>query len=272
MSNSRKHALSTIPNPARTPGTRIFLWFLGGIATIYGVVLALHLAFPRKPRVEADSFLEQCRELCLSYGLVPTGHVANDAKAYLDAASPQTLSMPLDVLLNDRSFTPVESQSHPLLGQLAPEIQLDDDRHQRVSLTEMVKKGPVIVVFYYGYGCSHCVAQLFGIQEDRVHFRTLGAEVIAVSADSSEHTAKQLAEYGRFDFPLLSDSDNAVATAWSVFSPKTGSQEEDRQHGTFIVDRSGRIIFADRGYKPFLDNKSLLFWLAGRATNHPTAE
>ena len=272
MSKSQKQAISKTTNPARTTGTRFFLWFLGGIATIYGVILALHLAFPRKQTVDADSYLERCRELCLSYGLVPTGHVANDAKAYLDAAKPQTLSVPLNDLLSDPNFTPVDSQSHPLLGQLAPEIQLEDDRHQRVSLTELLKKGPVIVVFYFGYGCSHCVAQLFGLQKDLAHFRALGAQVIAVSPDSSEHTAKRLAEYGRFDFPLVSDSDNAVATAWSVYTGEAGDKQEDRQHGTFIIDHSGRVIFADRGYKPFLDNKSLLLRLADRATNHTTAD
>lgn len=266
MNNTERNTTTALASASvRTLGTRLFLGFLGGVVAVYGIVVALHLAFPRKADQPPDTFLERCREICLSYGLVPTGHVANDAQAYLAVAKPQELAAPLQDVLADRDFKPVASQSHPLLGKAAPEIRLVNDRHEMVSLQKGLTKGPVIVVFYYGYGCSHCVAQLFGLQKDLAHFRELGAEVMAISPDSPEHTAKRFTEYGRFDFPVLSDANNAVAEAWGVFQPATKETQEDRLHGTFLVDRNGKIIFADRGYKPFLDNKSLLFWLSGRA-------
>jgi peroxiredoxin len=250
--------------PHRSLGTRIFLLFLASVAGLYGTILALHAAFPRQPSVKADSWLEECRELCLSYGLIPTGHVANDAEAYLAVAKPQDLVTPLADLLADAEFTPVDSEPHPLLGQSAPEFPLPNDRRETVSLQELIDQGPVVVVFYYGYGGSLCVAQLFGLQKDLAYFRELGAQVVAISSDSSEHTAERFAEYGRFDFPVLSDPDNAIAQQWGVFTPRSADADEDRLHGTFLIDRSGQVIFANRGYQPFLDNKSLLFWLAGQ--------
>lgn len=265
MNHKRKSVFSRVPGRARRSlGTRVFLLFLTSIAGLYGTILAWHLTVPRPPSDKRDSWLEQCREICLSYGLIPTGHVANDARAYLAVAKPQDLASPLAEILADSEFTPLDSEPHPLLGRAAPDFQLSNDRRETVSLRELIDQGPVVVVFYYGYGCSHCVAQLFGLQKDRAYFRELGAQIVAISPDSPEHTAERFAEYGRFDFPVLSDPDNDIAQQWGVFTPGSADVDEDRLHGTFLIDRSGRVFFANRGYQPFLDNKSLLFWLAGQ--------
>ena len=254
------------PKTSRSLGKRIFLIGLAMIAGLYGTILAMHAAYPRRQAALPTSLLEQCRELCLNYGLIPTGHLANDANDYLAVAKPQELSSPLAEILADKEFIPIETQPHPLLGQPAPDFLLQNDRKEDVSLREILERGPVIVVFYYGYTCSHCVAQLFALQKDLSYFRELDAQVIAISADAPEHTAEQFAEYGRFEFPTLSDLDNTVAKQYGVFAPATATTAEDRKHGTFVIDRTGRIVFADYGYKPFLDNKTLLFRLADRHT------
>ncbi len=122
-----------------------------------------------------------------------------------------------------------------------------------------------MVVFYYGYGCSHCVAQLFAINEELEKFKAAGAKVVAVSSDSSDHTAGKFREYGRFDFDVVADVDNAVATRWGCYRAATGSVEEDRQHGTFVIDREGIVRWANTGYEPFIDNASLLATCSGRS-------
>jgi len=240
------------------------------VSLLYGIVLLYHLTVPR--RSSAESFLDRCRELCLNYGLVPTGHVANDAEAYLAVAKPQDLATPLKNILADTDFKAFPSEPHPLWGEFAPEFRLPNERRESIELQHLVQRGPVVLVFYYGYGCSHCVAQLFGLQKDLAHFRELGAEVIAVSADSPEHTSAKFSEYGRFDFPVVSDPDNRIAEQYGCFTRATPGQDEDRLHGTFLIDRSGRIIFANRGYQPFLDNKSLLFWLADQRPQPEVSE
>lgn len=273
MSRSRKSASTRVSSKAgRSLGKQVFLLFLAIVGGLYGTILTLHFTFPRPASVASESWLEQCRELCLSYGLIPTGHVANDAEAYLSVAKPQDLVTPLAEILADAEFIPTDSESHPLLGKAAPAFKLSNDRREAVTLQELIDQGPVVVVFYYGYGCSHCVAQLFGLQQDLHHLRELGAQVVAISADSSEHTAERFAEYGRFDFPVLSDPDNVVAQQWGVFIPRTAEADEDRLHGTFLVDRSGKVFFANRGYQPFLDNKSLLFWLSGKTRTPASPE
>ena len=49
----------------------------------------------------------------------------------------------------------------------------------------------MVLVFYYGYHCNHCVGQLFALHDDISKFRELGAEVVAVSADPPEWTRER---------------------------------------------------------------------------------
>ncbi len=245
-------------------GRRFFLAFLGSVACLYGTVVAYHLSVPRPEAIDEAGWMERCRELCLNYGLIPTGNIAMDAKAYLAVAKPQELSQPLSEILSDKEFVRAETENHRLIGQVPPDFTLPNEKGEPVNLRGLTAKGPVVLVFYYGYNCSHCVAQLFGLQKDLPLIKELGAQVVALSADSSEKTAESFTKYGGFDFPVLSDADNKIAAVYEVFTPAAGDQEEDLKHGTFIIGQDGKVIFCNRGYQPFIDNKSLLFWLAGK--------
>ncbi len=243
-------------------GTRIFLGFLFVIACGYATMLIYHVSRPLGTVAEDAGLMEQCRQICLRYGLVSTGNVRKDAEAYLKAAQGQQLTEGLAQILSETAFTPTKSQDHPLLNQKAPDFSLPDDSGKSQKLRELAKDRPLVVVFYLGYGCSHCVAQLIAIDKDLHYFRELDADVVAISADESTHTAEKFQEYGRFHFPVLADVDNAAGQAWGVYQPQTETQEEFAKHGTFIVDRNGTVIFAEIGTEPFLDNRSLLHIVA----------
>lgn len=255
--------LPEISPPARGRlGRRIFLGFLACVTVVYGVILTYHFVAPQQKDSVSSGLLEQCREMCLAYGLIPTGHLANDAKAYLRTEKPRPLLNPLYEILEDKDFQPQESQPHPLLGQQAPDFELPDDQGVKTSLRGTLKDAPVVIVFYYGYHCNHCVGQLFGLNEDIRRFTELGTQVVAISADPVELTAKRFKEYGRFDFPVLSDPDNSVATAYGVFQPEADGKPEQKLHGTFVIDSDGTVLWCNTGNKPFLDNKTLLTVIA----------
>jgi len=243
-------------------GTRTFLGFLFVIACAYATMLIYHVSRPPGTVAEDDGILERCRQICLRYGLVSTGDVRRDAEAYLKVVQHQTLTEGLSQILAETEFKPAETQDHPLLNQTAPVFTLPDDCGNLQSLTNLNSNRPVVVVFYLGYGCSHCVAQLIALDKDLHYFRELDADIVAISSDESEHTAERFQEYGRFHFPVLADVDNAVAQAWGVYHPKTDGDPEFSMHGTFVVDRTGHIIWAAMNTEPFLDNKSLLSIIA----------
>jgi peroxiredoxin len=183
--------------------------------------------------------------------------LAEQAEAYISAKDVRPLSAPLAEILSDFN-APALTQDHSLLHRTAPDFSLPDDRRQPTRLSDLRRKGPVVVVFYYGYYCPHCVAQLFAIDKDMPLFRELGAEVIAISADPCEDTAARFVEFGRFGFPVLSDRDNHVAEAYGLYTRPTADREEDLKHGTFVIAPDGSIEWAYAGPKPFLDNRTLL--------------
>lgn len=252
----------TSPARPRDLNTRIFLGFLGVVAAMYAVILIYHTTNPPQAVAEDGGLLEQCRQICMQYGLVSTGHIRNDAEAYLRAAQKRRLTDGLSVVLAESTFVPETSQPNPLLKDMAPDFSLPDVNGVTQELSRLGKDRPIVVVFYLGYGCSHCVAQLLALDKDQHYFRELDADIVAISSDTSEHTAEKYKEYGDFQFPVLADVDYAVSTQWGVYQPESGDKPEFMKHGTFVVDRSGKVIWAAVGNEPFLDNKTLLHVIA----------
>lgn len=191
--------------------------------------------------------------------------VAREARDYLRKHKVAPLSGSLQKILTDAVRAPdqlVRTQEHRLLAERAPEFQLADQDGKTCKLQELVDGGPVVLVFYYGYHCNHCVSQLFDLSEDAALFRELGARVVAVSADPPELTRQRFKQYGAFGFPVLSDPGNQVAQAYRVFTPAQGGKQEDLLHGTFVIDRDGVVQWVNVGDAPFSGNQTLLYQLA----------
>jgi len=259
---SSQPEISHQPAVERELGTRIFLYCLFLIACFYAAVLIYHSAYPPESQTADSGFLERCRRICLKYGLVSTGNLRRDAEKYIQVVQPDALTAGLNELLSAQDFQPATSGSSVLLHQPAPDFSLPDDKNQPHQLSQLALNRPIVVVFYLGYGCSHCVAQLVSLDRDAHYFRELDADIVAISADPSEHTAQRFTEYGRFQFNVLSDADRSIAEKWGVFHPARNEQDEFMDHGTFVVDRHGKVIWSQQGSEPWLDNQTLLHVIA----------
>lgn len=196
--------------------------------------------------------------------------VAGEARKFLRKHKPAALSGSLQKLLANPHL--VKTQDHPLLAQPAPDFSLSDPDGKVLSLKDLLKDGPVVVVFYYGYYCNHCVSQLFDINEDLPFFRELGGRVVAISADPPEQTRERFKKFGAFGFPVLSDPGNKVAEAYRVFRPAGGGKPEVLLHGTFLVQRDGKVEWAHVGDEPFTGNQTLLYHLARLEGRLPATE
>lgn len=189
----------------------------------------------------------------------PKRDLAQEARADLDRRGFQPLSTPLETLLADPNYDPIPTQAHSLLLRPAPEFTLKDVAGKEWSLARELPGGPVVLVFYYGYHCNHCVSQLFALDKDIERFRELGVQVVAVSADPVETTRERFQQYGAFKFPVLSDPGNKVAEQYEVYAPnKDPGKAGDLLHGTLVIDRKGKIVWTNRGEEPFTENRTLL--------------
>ena len=110
---------------------------------------------------------------------------------------------------------------------------------------------PVLVVFYLGFGCLHCVEQLQALAPKVDAFREAGLEIVAISTESKPELAKALAAYEKggdaIPFPLLADSKLATFQAYRAYD----DFEKIPLHGTFLVDVSGYIRWQDVSHEPF---------------------
>jgi peroxiredoxin len=198
--------------------------------------------------------------------------VAAAARDYLRERDVKPLSGPLERMLAESPAELVPTQAHPLLGRPAPDFELADYHNQSWRLRDRLKRGPVVLVFYYGYHCNHCVGQLFALHDDIDKFRELGAEVLGVSADPPELTQQRFRQYGEFAYPVLTDPGNKVAEAYGVYRPPSAKKPEELQHGTFVIGRDGRVHWAQHGGEPFTGNLTLLHELARLEGRLPARE
>jgi peroxiredoxin len=193
----------------------------------------------------------------------PARDLAQEARDDLKRRKFKPLSASLDALLADTKYDPVPTQTHPYLRQPAPAFTLSDVDGKEWSLDEALREGPVVLVFYYGYHCDHCVSQLFALQKDIEKFRELGVKVLAISADPPELTRERFKKYGGFAFPVLADPGSKVAAQYGTYlaSSKPG-EEGNLMHGTFIISSRAGVVWVNRGDSPFTENRTLLHEIA----------
>lgn len=122
------------------------------------------------------------------------------------------------------------------VGEKAPEFTLPaDDWEKTVSLEEYTKEGPVALFFYPGDWSSVCTDQMGRIQEEIGRFGSLGAKVLAISADTPWSHRAFAGDRG-IEFPLLSDFGGEVLEEYGVRHER-GFPER----AYFVIDREGVI-------------------------------
>lgn len=125
-----------------------------------------------------------------------------------------------------------------------------------VSLADYRGK-PVVVMFYLGFGCLHCVEQLNKFAPLTEKFREQGIELLAISTDDEIDLEKSIAACqteGGFPFPILSDGGNEVFRRYRCYD----DFEDAPLHGTFLIDGQGLVRWQDISFEPFTDADFLL--------------
>jgi peroxiredoxin len=180
------------------------------------------------------------------------------AKFIADDRASRSESDVLRAVSDPESVLRVPSQEHPLLNQTAPLFELLDHKKCAWSMSDKLQHGPVVVVFYLNYGCDACVGSLFEMNADLALFRTLGAEVVAISDDPPELTQRRFQRFGSFSFSVLSDPGHEVARAYSIYHPAEAGQPERLLHGIFVISEEGRVTWVQTGDAPFGRNGATL--------------
>jgi peroxiredoxin len=92
----------------------------------------------------------------------------------------------------------------PKVGELAPEFTLPDQRGDQISLGELLRDGPLVLIFYRGEWCPYCNLQLRTFQAHLEQLVARGAQLVAVSPQTPDHSLSMV-EKNSLGFRVLSD-------------------------------------------------------------------
>ncbi len=140
----------------------------------------------------------------------------------------------------------------------APLFELPRGRGGSLGLKDYEGR-PVLVVFYLGAACLHCVEQIHSIKPKARAFKRAGIEIVTIGTDTvSEVKAfiQQLDETGEspMPFPLLADPDVRSFKEWACWD----NFKNEPLHGTFLIDGRGRVRWRDISVEPFMETDFLL--------------
>jgi peroxiredoxin len=140
----------------------------------------------------------------------------------------------------------------------APAIELYDQSapSKIVRLETYLGRQRVLVVFFDGAAGAHSSDVLSYLRDNWQRLRHATIQVIAVSTALPQDNRKDIARYGDFPFPLLSDPDFHVHRDWGRIDAKTAKP----LFGLIPVDRKGWVTASAESGKPLVTNdwKSLV--------------
>ena len=126
-------------------------------------------------------------------------------------------------------------------GDPAPVFTLPDADGEPVSLADY-RGRRVVVYFYPAASTPGCTTQACDFRDNLTELNGAGLDVLGISPDKPAKLAKFRDGEG-LTFPLLSDADKEVLTAWGAFGEKQmyGKTVTGVIRSTFVVDADGKI-------------------------------
>ncbi|MBN1758782.1 MAG: peroxiredoxin [Chitinispirillaceae bacterium] len=131
-------------------------------------------------------------------------------------------------------------------GTEAPSFKLATAEGKPVKLDDFRDKKFVVLVFYPGDETPVCTQQLCELRDDYSSFEKCDAVVFGINPGSAKSHTK-FSDKHQFQFPLLVDPKGSVAALYGA----KGAIMNKRM--VYIVDKSGKVIFAERGKPPVAD-------------------
>jgi len=100
-------------------------------------------------------------------------------------------------------------------GSLAPDFDLYDQNNKQFKLSEAVKNGPVVLVFFRGYWCPICSRHMEAFSEGLDDVKAKGAQVVFVSPQIESYRDTTV-ENSKLDVIFLSDSKDQLMSNYGV--------------------------------------------------------
>ena len=126
------------------------------------------------------------------------------------------------------------------VGAKAPDFTLMNENREPVTLSEELKKGPVVLAFMPAAFSGTCTAEMCNFRDAASELDKLSARVLGVTVDTFFALgAWKKAE--KLNQTLLSDFNKDVTRAYGVMNPDMIGMKDIAKRATFVIDQGGVI-------------------------------
>ena len=136
------------------------------------------------------------------------------------------------------------------IGDKAPQFSLLDQAGKQVSSTDY--KGKKLLVYFYPKADTPgCTTQSCSVRDAGEQLNSSGVAAVGISPDKPAKQQKFDDKY-TLGFPLLSDEDHQVASAYGAWGLKKmyGKEYEGIIRSSFLIDEKGKIAQVAYKVKP----------------------
>ena len=129
-------------------------------------------------------------------------------------------------------------------GQPAPQFTLFSSELKEVSLADF--KGKKVVLHFFPMAFTGtCTTQLCTMRDNFGYYDGLNAQILAISVDSPFTLAK-FKEENNYQFPLLSDFNKEVSTAYgAIYHDFVFGMKGVSKRAAFVIDEDQKVIYAE---------------------------
>lgn len=126
----------------------------------------------------------------------------------------------------------------------APDFTLRATDKSEVSLKDYEGKNVVLLFFPMAFS-GNCTTELCSMRDDIGTYEALNAQVLAISVDSP-FTLEEFKKQQNFNFPLLSDFNKEVSTAYgALYENFVMGMKGVSKRSAFVIDKEGVIKYAE---------------------------
>ncbi|TSC29284.1 peroxiredoxin [Corallococcus sp. Z5C101001] len=134
------------------------------------------------------------------------------------------------------------SAAIPQVGETAPDFTVKDTAGTTYTLSEMVKKGPVIVAFFPKAFTGGCTRELTAYRDRYKEVEQAQGQVLAFSTDDAETLTRFKTEL-KAPFAFIPDPDGKVVNAYDVKMPVVTVSKRY----TFVVGEGRKVLKVEEG-------------------------
>lgn len=129
------------------------------------------------------------------------------------------------------------------VGANAPDFTLLEAPGKSITLSNELKKGPVVLVFFPAAFSPVCTQEVCRFRDAMEDYNKLKARVLGISVDGI-FSLSAFKQANQIQYPLLSDWEKKTIRAYGIVYPDLAGMKEVAKRSVFVIAKNGKVAFS----------------------------